>query len=777
MIATTPTPQRQPVADQFSQREIIGTVRSFREFNGGFTLVDLTNGQTVTGEMETGDVLIGSTYRFLGCWVDHPKYGMQFNVDSVLAAWEANERGVINYLARGGCGLSTGEAKRAWSMYGVEAIPNLRDNPEMVASECGIDFSKCAKASSIIIRQERDAAPTIELFELFAGRGYPRKAVKTCIREWGERAPSIIRRDPFKMVTSEIPGVGFKRADALYIDLGGDPGRLKRAMLAGWHWMRNVGTGSTWEPREKVEAAICQAVGMCDTAKAITLGVRSGWFRLKVEGSLTWISEADNAKNEETIARHIKRIAAHKPIWNAELDSALSDHQRQQLAGIVYSPIAVLAGTPGTGKTYSAAAMIRGLIAAAQSPPRILVCAPTGKAAVRITEAMQRYSLPLQALTIHTTLEVCGHSSGKPEFARDHTNPLDADLVIVDETSMMDTDLAAALFSAIPDRCNVLLVGDPYQLPPVGHGAPLRDLIAAGTPTALLTEIQRNAGAIVTACSKIKDGQLFDTAENRNGGNLVIARADDAEQQLATVDAILAGCLANGFDPAWDVQVLVPRNEGPLGRKPLNVAMQRRLNPEMETDAKRRHPQWRKGDKVICLKNTSRSPCELRDGCDSEGVENYVAKPAVSVYVANGDMGEVMATEPGGAVVRFVSPERVVKVQSKKRRKAAATAEGDEANDGYGGIPSSDDPESKLDFDLAYAITTHKSQGSEWPVVVIVLDEAGGRVAGREWIYTAISRASKLCFLVGRLPTAYKMVGRVGLAKRKTFLRELLTTS
>lgn len=755
----------------FSQREVTGTVHTMRTFEFGWTLVTLTNGTVVHGEFEDGELEYSLTYRFFGAWQHHGKYGPQFAVDSFVLAQAQTEAGTIAYLTRGGAGLTRGQAKKLWDAFGADAAKKLREEPAAAAETMGIEPSAAEHYAEKLRDAAKHEAATIELFGLFASRGFPRGAVKSCVRAWGERAPEVVRRDPFKMLVAEIPGVGFKRADALYIDLGGNPRRIRRQMFAAWHWLRTCADGNTWEPLPKVAAAIITAIGnAADYEKAIRLGVRAKWLAEKSLDSggtpEVHLAERENAANEAAIASHAKRIAKQRARWpkESELDPALSEHQRAKLATILDAPLAILAGTPGTGKTFSAAALIRGLLT--RSPrPKIFVCAPTGKAAVRITEAMTKYNLGLQATTIHTLLKVQGYASGKASFAKGEANPLECDLVVVDESSMIDADLMAALLRAIPHNANLLLIGDPFQLPPVGHGAPLRDMIAGGVPCALLEEIQRNAGDIVTACRDIKNGCIFTPSTRIDidaGLNLRHVQAD-TPMETATVVIDLLGALATrGYNPVWDVQVLVARNDGDLGRKPLNARLQSFLNAQFETNDKLRNAEFRRDDKVICLKNTTIIGHHLGTMLDPTRISSYRSS-GQKQYIANGDMGRVMATEKDAVVIKFFGPDRYVKVNTSKRKKKP---------EGYGDGDSA--TSNAVDFDLAYAVTTHKSQGSEWPVVIVVLDESGGRVTCREWIYTAISRAAKLCFVVGKLATAYKMVQRVELTRRRTALQELL---
>ncbi len=428
----------------------------------------------------------------------------------------------------------------------------------------------------------------------------------------------------------------------------------------------------------------------------------------------------------------------------------LSVHQRDELACALSRPIGVLAGTPGTGKTYSMGAVVASLVHQ-HGQNVVAVCAPTGKAAVRLSSALSRFGVPLTARTIHSLLEVGrnGHDGDGWGFQRCASNPLEQQFVIVDEASMLDTDLFASLLDALSPGSHLLLVGDPYQLPPVGHGAPLRDLIASGVvPVGLLAEIRRNAGSIVRACAAIKDGQRFEAnieSDIEAGKNLQMIEQDEPVRQTESLTSLFSYCSRWGLNSTWDVQVLVPTNDsGVLGRKELNQRLQAELNPNGE---RCECNPYRVGDKIICLRNHW-ALSERQHG------------PQQEVYVANGEQGSAEIVEAKHTIAVFANPARVIRIPHGKPQRSR---ESDEAG-------------SNSDFDLGYAITCHKSQGSEWPVVIVMIDAGPGarRVCSREWLYTAISRASQLCVLIGREGVAQQMAKRPALDRRKTFLAELL---
>ena len=419
----------------------------------------------------------------------------------------------------------------------------------------------------------------------------------------------------------------------------------------------------------------------------------------------------------------------------------ITSHQQEQLNRALESRIGILTGSPGTGKTFAAATLIK-RIADEHGMPSIAICAPTGKAAVRITEAMNKMDIPIIARTIHSLLCVESSDGGGWNFAHNSNRRLPHKYIIVDESSMIDTSLMASLLSACRPDGHVLFVGDVNQLPPVGHGAPLRDMIAAGMPCGELREIIRNDGGIVQACADIRDGVKFSY-----GGNL---------ESINTTDHILETCHAIKeeskyftLDPVWDIQVLVPINErSEVSRKKLNSVLQDELNAGNSTAG------LRVGDKVVNTQNGWFTPV-------GEPEKGAMTNATGHIYVANGEIGEVAEVNQRYFIADMNNPFRTVRVPQ-------------------GGQDVSDEEEGDTNkggkWDLAYALSVHKSQGSEWPVVIVILDDsaAAKRVCSREWLYTAISRATKQCILIGDPRIAEEICRRPALGERKTFLKELI---
>jgi exodeoxyribonuclease V alpha subunit len=327
----------------------------------------------------------------------------------------------------------------------------------------------------------------------------------------------------------------------------------------------------------------------------------------------------------------------------------------------------------------------------------------------------------------------------------------------LDESSMADIDTFASFLRALPQEAHLLLIGDIYQLPPVGHGAPLRDLILSGRASyGELTEIRRNSGDIVQGCKTLKDGQRFPpnltTLDLETGKNWIHRPAYSPAEQIQSL-LQLVRTVPKTFNPTFDIQVICSVNEGEknqISRQKLNAILQPVLNPKNPLKEKQK---FALRDKVICTKNSLFDQVEVVQS--SAGVE--IHETGVRDFVANGEIGQVCLMEEKRSIVKLMFPQRFI----------AVPFSGGSSSAGEGGG-------SAQVFDLAYAITCHKSQGSQMPVVIVMLDDSNGAnwVTSREWHYTAISRAEKICMTIGKWETLMRQTKRVSLSGRKTFLVE-----
>jgi hypothetical protein len=813
----------------------------------------------IKGDADEGELTSGQRYRFYGRFTSYRnkrsrKDEQQFHFHTFCQAVAHDRESVIAYLAGLGAGLGVGPgvASKAFDRWGQVCIATIRLEPHLLREISGrITPEQCEALAEKLRAQQATEDATIDLTSLLNGRGLPKATPRSAIKTWGNRAAGIVRRDPYKLI--RFRGCGFKLTDALFVELGHNPARLRRQALCGWHSIASQSTGDTWFPASQVVRSIEGAIGGANAnpKTAIRMGLKLGRMfpghyaalagvktdgvagPISENGAIAWLAESRAARDEQTLAEMIaKAIQETKPttmlefedrpvtwteaatriqcrrcsrlltapevhIWNGQpfgptcigyistgegvevvsladwIDSqplmvqsamttiprgridlppfslwpepdkiiGVDDHQRTKLAEALISRVAILGGSPGTGKTYSVAMLIRALLAGGRVGEQdIAIGAPTGKAAVRLTEALEAAGVPLRARTWHSLLGVGASDDGDGWSFQHHAgNPWKFRVLIGDETSMVDTSLMRAIFAARPRGCHVLLVGDVNQLPPVGQGAPLRDLIASHVcGYGELTEIKRNSGGIVEACAAIRDGRRWE-----EGDNLMLMESSAAGTSIDLIRWLLTEATTNGLDPVWDCQVLCAVNEkSELSRAKLNAALQDQLNDNPPIHG----TPFRLGDKIVCGKNGKYPPAEKPDG---DGMAD--------VYVANGELAKVVDVEPGRFIVELAISRELIVVPRIK------PTDGQDAGSG-------------CNWDLAYAISGHKSQGSEWPVVIVVLDDYPGarRVCSREWAYTGISRARQMCYLVGMRHVLDAMCRNQAINKRKTLLRERL---
>ena len=729
--------------------------------------LDGQSGVIVKANCPEDELVSGLSYRFYGHWVEHDRHGRQFVAKTYVRVQPHGKAGVIRYLTTtcAGHGVGHATALALWDKFGGDAVRILREQPEVAAVAVGMQhFTETkAAAASVALKEESALEAThIDLIDLLGGRGFPRDTAKAAVGEWGNRAAMLIRKNPYLLM--RFRGCGYLRTDQLYLDQGGRPAALKRQALAAWYAVARDTEGHTWHRPEMVEMGVRGRVSgaLVLPVSAMLLAKRAGMLSVIRNGDgIPWVAESKKARNERTVAEHVRAMLESPCQWPEVAGLDVSEHQAEELAKALRSPLALFGGSPGTGKTYSAARVI-GRIIDLCGTGQVAVCAPTGKAAVRITEALESYKIQKQATTIHRLLGVENVSAGDGwSFAHDETNTLPQKYYVLDEGSMADTDLAASFLRALPIGAHLLIVGDVYQLPPVGHGAVLRDLLTAGIPSGDLTELWRNSGSIVKACKAIRDGKPWKydkELDPDNGFNFVLEETRNNAESLEAMVRTLHRLPAVGIDPVWDTQVLVSVNrKSELSRVEVNKRLQAELNPAGERAA---GCPFRVGDKIIRIKRNTLMPTaeaadpeENRDAADGE------------TLVCNGEIGRVVGVESKRAFAQFTGPKRLIVIPFGKNGDDDDTASEDENATNTG-----------CDFDLGYACTVHKFQGSECKVVLWGLDDSGGamRLGCRELFYTGISRAKYFTKHYGKKATADAMCSRRSILTRRTFLKELI---
>ncbi len=674
---------------------------------------------TVVGVM--APMIVGEEIRAIGERENDARHGSQLRAKVVTALTPGDPAGITRYLGGGAVpGVGPKIAARIVESFGAETVNILDHSPERLAEVKGLSAAR-AKKIGAAWKQHRSVR---ELMMQLSLLGVAPSLAMRIHKRYGERALEIVRREPYRLAL-EVWGVGFRTADAIAQAAGiaaDDPVRAQAGML---HTLQTLAEeGHTVSPRvllvERAARLLAGQTQLDDPEPPEQRLMERATEALSVLEKAALIERPDPGEpgfglvgvldQERTVATHLARLlAAPRALdgteeaiarFSASTGVTLAPAQRAAVDAVRRHAAVVVTGGPGVGKTTVVRAILELLEA---SGLRTRLAAPTGRAAKRMTEATGR-----PAQTIHRLLEFDPRQGG---FTRDRETPLELDALVVDESSMVDVALGAALLSAMPDGARLVLVGDVDQLPSIGPGALLRDAIESGcVPTARLSEVFRQAegSRIVRGAHAILRGEVPEpspTGAHGEGELFIIERKEPAEA-AATIVEVVAERLprAFGLDPMRAVQVLVPMVRGDVGTRALNAALQAKLNPLPAGGAElvRGERRFRVGDRVL----------QLRNDYDRE--------------VLNGDLGHVVALtgadplRPTGLTVRLEEGRDVE----------------------YG-------PDDLDELSLAYACTVHKAQGSEYPAVVIGLVNQHFVMLARRLLYTAVTRARKLVVLIG----------------------------
>jgi exodeoxyribonuclease V alpha subunit len=748
--------ERHAFGDDPQRRMVIGDGR----------LLD-RKGVTLRGNAAPGALIEGLTYRFFGQYKTHPKYGSQFQFSSFVEEAPVDEDSVIAYLTqckgpeRGS--VSQRVATLLVNKYGIEAVDKLIESPAEAAEGIAQWTAEKAGIAAKILREQRGTQRTkMDLIQILDGSRAPKRTVDRAIKEWGTAAAAKVRENPF--VLCRFPGIAFQLADQIYQ-------RLQRATCKDNHAAYQTAMAALCRQVEALTDAVSRetrssgstwhAIGWASSKlRAVLSGAEPRFEEALAECRVTgrlqtrdgFVALHQCAEHELDVADFCGDVVARNAVidWpaikaielQAPADKPLSDHQLDAIVAATNGRIGCLQGSPGVGKTFSVACIVKALLKS-HGAETVAVCAPTGKAAVRVTQSLAANGVDLTASTIHRLLGVASESGEGWSFVHNSQNPLTQRFLIVDESSMIDVDLMAALLRACTKTTHILFVGDDNQLPPVGHGRPFSDLQKI-VPTGRLTEIRRNSGRIVQTCAEIRDHRKFSAAVTMdlpNGENLVLyecSEPDAADVMLGLVQWLAPHC----EDVVEQVQIVCGKNDR---RKALNGMLQKALN---SAGACHEGNPFRIGDKIVCLAN----------GTYPDAEEKTVAH-----FVANGELGRVLRIQPGRMVVALSDPQRSVLVtHAAVREDDRQTSEGEESSRGALG-----------DWDLGYCLSVHRSQGSQWRFVIVVADRAAAMVQSRQWVYTAISRAERATLVIGQRATLEQSMRREGISGRKTMLVEL----
>jgi exodeoxyribonuclease V alpha subunit len=673
-----------------------------------------------------------------GAWVQDPRHGLQLKAETLRSALPGTREGVEKFLASGMVkGIGPVHAKRLVKAFGERVFEVIEEEPERLRGVPGIGPHR---AESILAAwEEQKAVREIMVFLHAHGIGTAR-AVRI-FRTYGPDAIRLIAEDPYRLAR-DIRGFGFLSADAVALRMGlrrTAPGRARAGLLYALSQATEEG-GQCGVPRDEL-LSLTEAlleVPRETVAEALEHEVEACAAVLDVADGVECVFPASLHRAERRIAEAIRRLAPGAVPWGAidrraavaeveaETGLALADGQRAALEAALGTKLLVLTGGPGVGKTTLVDALLRVL---RPRGVRALLAAPTGRAAKRLAE-----STGVEARTIHRLLDF---DPGLACFRRHEAHPLDCDLLVVDEASMVDVRLAHALLAAVPRHAALLLIGDVDQLPPVGPGQVLADVIASGAvPVARLTEVfrQGEASRIAAGAHRVRAGLLPEIGAAGEGqgrgegqgcaSDFYFVESSGPEDGLRKLIQIVTERIPRrfGLDPVRDVQVLCPMNRGILGARLLNLELQRRLNDASEPCVRRYGTEFRLGDKVM-------------------QAENDYARD-----VFNGDLGVVSAIDPEGPALTVDFDGRLVTY-----------------------------PAADLDrLVLAYATTVHKAQGSEYPAVVVPLSLQHGPMLHRNLLYTALTRGRRLVVLVGERAALERAVAEVHRDGRWSLLRERL---
>ena len=700
--------------------------------------LDGGEGQTLTVVGCMPGVAPGEGIAVEGTWTRHASYGEQFKAEAVERRTPAGTKAIFDYLSSGAVkGIGAATARRMVEEFGEETLTVLEEHPERLTQIRGITRKK-ALAMGENFRLQMGMR---RLLEFLGEHEVPLQLAMPLYRKYGDRALEIIRGNPYLLVDGEL-GVEFSTADKLALSMGmegDDPQRIEAGLL--FELAHNLDNGHAFLPRRKLLPATAQLIELEGGTEALEDALEALLERGEVIQETVANEEAvylhDLYEAEQYVAFRLSEMARGEQVPPAGLDGLIDRIQAEQ--GIVYAPqqrqavelaaasqVMLLTGGPGTGKTTS----LRGVLALfEQLGLETALAAPTGRAAKRLGELCG-----MEAATIHRLLETqYDPRSGRLVFARDEDDPLRADAVIVDETSMVDILLMRGLLSALRPECRLILVGDPDQLPSVGPGNLFSDLIRSGVvPMVRLTEIFRQAAesAIVRNAHGVNRGELPDLRDNKH--DFFFLRRKDPARAAETIVELVQTRLPNNMGiPPEQIQVLSPTRKRVTGTAALNRAIQEAVNPPAPDRPERRFGEYvfRQGDRVMQVRNNY--DVIWKDGLTT------------GMGVFNGDIGRIVEVDNRSELITVDFEGRLVEYT----------------------------PDMLGELEPAYAITVHKAQGSEYRAVILSVSDGAPVLLTRGVLYTAITRARELLILVGDEDVVARMTANDRQQRRYSGLR------
>ncbi len=672
----------------------------------------------------------GEFVQAAGSWNNDRTHGLQFRAAFLKVTPPTTLDGIERYLGSGMIrGIGPAYAKRLVKAFAEAVFDVIEQEPGRLREVEGIGPKRAERIAAGWAEQK--VVREIMLFLHAHGVGTSR-AVRI-YKTYGSEAVAVISENPYRLAR-DIRGIGFKTADQIAAKVGIAKDAMVRVRAGvSYALAEAMDEGHCGLPEDDLlrTGAELLEVSADRLTAALALELQDGAVVADTVGDRRCIFLAGLYRAEQDIAGRLRTLAAGVPPWpTIDVDKAipwleakggitLAQSQREALRLAVSSKALVITGGPGVGKTTLVNSILKALVAKSVN---VALCAPTGRAAKRLTE-----TTGVEAKTIHRLLETDPKNGG---FKRDEQNPLACDLLVVDETSMVDVLLMKALMRALPARAALLLVGDVDQLPSVGPGQVLGDIIGSGAvPVVRLTEVFRQAATsrVIVNAHRINQGLMPEADQSpATRSDFYVIEAADPEIAAAKIVAVVRDRIpkAFGLDPIRDVQVLCPMNRGGVGARSLNIELQKVLNPPGEVRVERFGSTYGPGDKVMQIENDY----------DKE--------------VYNGDLGIVarIDMEAGDLV---------------------ATFDGREVVYGFGELD---------ELVLAYATTIHKAQGSEYPAVVIPVMTQHYTMLARNLLYTGVTRGKKLVVLVGQRKALAIAVRNGGQRRRWSKLREWLSS-
>ena len=722
--------------------EISGTVESviYKNEENGYTVLRLNDqaGAVITVVGCFPYASAGESMIVTGAWMNHAVHGRQFKAEFAQRLLPTTANAIYDYLAGGSVrGVGPATASLIVNEFGEKTLEVMENSPQLLAKIRGISAAKAEQISKSFRRQ----AGVRRLMEFVCSFGLRPILAMRMYKFYGDDALALLRDNPYILATEHIGG-SFAEADTMALEMGVDSyskNRICAAVL--FELVHNSGNGHCFIPREKLAAVTAQLIGVDEPSadECIDILIESGQLMYEEIAGCKACYLPSLYHAESDAAEHIARMCKRKFDETVNIPALISTLEKQ--LGIQYAPlqrktlklalenqIIVITGGPGTGKTTS----IRAILAMFDRIGlKTLLTAPTGRAAKRMTELTGQ-----EASTVHRLLEAKFSDDGETVvFGKNESDRLDCDAVILDECSMVDIVLMDALLSALPPDARLVMVGDADQLPSVGPGNVFSAVIRSQVvPAIRLTEIfrQNEGSRIVRNAHMINKGEHPNLSEN--AGDFFRLKRLEAGSTIDTIAELCSVRLPGKMGiPPEDIQVLSPTRRGELGTVSLNKRLQQVLNPSRKDKKEKAFGDvvFREGDRVMQIKN------------NYDILWQNESRTLAGSGIYNGDIGTILAIDMDSESLSVNFDGRI-------------------ASYGF---------DSLIELEHAWAMTVHKSQGSEYRAVILSLSPGSQMLLTRDVLYTAVTRAKELLIMVGDDATAYKMIDNFRQSKRYSALR------